>query len=70
MRKYYADIDLYFDDMKHGIVGDASTSRNEMVELIKDYAKKLNLECNTKTKKLFDKSGKEVGRYSLTSRVI
>lgn len=66
MKKYYADIDLYFDDMKHGIVGEMS--RKEMVEMVKDHAKKLNLECNTKSKKLFDKQGKEVGRFSITSK--
>lgn len=70
MRKYYANIDLYFDNMKYGIVGDTSTDRKEMIELLKDFGKKLNLECNTKSKKFFNKQGKEVGSFTLSSKTI
>ena len=68
MKKYYADINLYFDDMKYGIVGDTSSNRQEMIDMIKNFAKELGLTCNTKTKKLFDKNGKEVGTYVLSSQ--
>lgn len=70
MKKYYADINLYFDNMKYSIAGDISTNRKEMIELLKDFGKKLNLECNTKSKKFVNKQGKEVGSYTLTSITI
>jgi hypothetical protein len=70
MKKYYADIDLYFDDMSYGIVGDSNTTRIEMINLVKDFAKEMNLECNTKSKKLFNKEGKEVGSFTINSRTI
>ena len=70
MKKYYADINLYFDNMKYGIAGDTSTSRKEMIELLKDFAKRFNLECNTKSKKFFDKQGKEVGSFTLASKTM
>ena len=68
MRKYYADINLEFDDMKHSIVGDTGTSRKEMIDLVKKFAEELNYLCNTKTSKILDKNGKEIGRYNIQSR--
>lgn len=68
MKKYYADIDLYFDEMKYSIVGDSPILRKDMVELVKDFAKKMNLVCDTKVKRFFNKEGKEVGSYEITSK--
>jgi len=68
MRKYYADINLHFDNMKYGIVGEESTNRKEMIELVKNFAKEMNYTCNTKTARIIDKNGKEIGQYSITSR--
>ena len=70
MKKYYADINLYFDNMKYGIAGDTSTSRKEMIELLQEFAKDLNLKCDTKSKKFFDKQGKEVGSFTLASKTM
>ena len=70
MKKYYIDIELYNDKRKYGIVGDSFTSRKDMIDMVKDFAKELDLICNTKTKKLFNKKGEEVGIYTLTSQVI
>lgn len=70
MRKYYADIDLYFDNRKYGIVGDITTNRKEMIELLESFAKNFNLKCNAKSKKFFDKQGKEVGSFTLASKTI
>lgn len=69
-KKYYADIDLYFDTRKYGIVGEISTKRQEIVDMVKDFGKKHKLTCDTKSKKFFDATGKEVGRYSIASRTI
>jgi len=68
MRKYYANINLDFDDMKYSIVGDSDTNRQGMIELIKQFAKDINCLCNTKTSRLLDKNGKEIGKYSIQSR--
>lgn len=66
MAKYYADIKLYFDEMKYGIV-ESDATRKEMVDAVKKFAESRKLTCNTKTKKLFNKEGKEVGEYEITS---
>lgn len=68
-KKYYADITLTFDTMKYSIVGEMGTKKQEMVDMVKDFAKKRKLECNTKTKKLL-RNGEEVGSFEITSRVI
>jgi hypothetical protein len=34
MKKYYADINLYFDTMKYGIVGDYTAKKQEIVEMV------------------------------------
>lgn len=70
MRRYYADIILDFDNMKHGIVGDTTTTRKEMIEVIEDFGKDFNLTINTKSKKFFDKQGKEVGSFTLEAREV
>jgi len=70
MRKYYANINLYFDEHKYSIVGDDSTNRQEMIELIQKFAKIRELNCNVKTKSFFDKKGKEVGIFTLASKEI
>ena len=70
MKKYYADINLYFDKMKYGIVGDYTAKKQEIVEMVEEFAKARQLTCNKKTKKLFDKSGKEVGEFEISSRTI
>ena len=70
MKKYYADINLYFDTMKYGIVGDYTAKKQEIVEMVEEFAKARQLTCNNKTKKLFDKSGKEVGEFEISSRTI
>ena len=67
-RKYYADIDLYFDDMKYSIVGDEGLKKQELIELVEDFAKDFNLECDKKQKKFFDKEGKEVGSYTVAAK--
>ena len=36
-RKYYADIDLYFDERKHSIIADETVKRKEMNELLEDF---------------------------------
>ena len=69
-KKYYADIDLYFDTMKYSITTEVGTKKQELVDMIRDFAKSKKLDCNTKTKKLFDKSGKEVGEFEISSRTI
>lgn len=66
MAKYYANIKLYFDDMKYSMV-DSDTTRKEMVEAVKKFAESRKLTCNTKTKKIFNKEGKEVGEFEITS---
>ena len=67
-KKYYANIDLYFDTMKHSIVGDMGTKKQEIVDMVKDFAKKRKMECNTKTKKFY-LDGKEVGSFSIDTNV-
>lgn len=69
-KKYYADIDLYFDTMKYSITTEVGTKRQELIDMIKDFAKSRKLDCNTKTRKLFDKTGKEVGSFIVDSRII
>ena len=66
MKKYYADINLIFDEMQYGIVGEMK--KQDMIEQIKDFARELKLECNTKNKTLTDAKGNVVGKYSITSR--
>ncbi len=68
-KKYYADINLYFDNMKYGVVGEVGTKRQEMIDMVRSYAKELGVECNAKTRKLY-KEGKEVGQYTITSKTI
>lgn len=68
-KKYYANIDLYFDTMKHSIVGDMGTKKQEIVDMVKDFAKQRKMDCNTKTKKLY-LDGKEVGSFSINARII
>lgn len=70
MKKYYADINLYCDTMKYGIVGDYTAKKQEIVEMVEEFAKARQLICNKKSKKLFDKSGKEVGEFEISSRTI
>ena len=69
-KKYYADIDLYFDTMKYSITTEVGTKKQELVDMIKDFAKSKKLDCNTKTKKLFDSNGKEVGAFKIDVRII
>lgn len=69
-KKYYADIDLYFDTMKYSITTEVGTKKQELVDMIKDFAKSKKLDCNTKTKKLFDSNGKEVGTFKIDVRII
>ena len=69
MAKYYANIKLYFDDMKYSMVNSDAT-RKEMVEAVKKFAESRKLNCNTKTKKIFNKEGKEVGEFEITSASI
>lgn len=69
-KKYYADIDLYFDTRRYSIVGDITTKRQEIIDLVKDFSKERKLTCDTKLKKLFDANGKEVGSYSVASKTI
>ena len=69
-KKYYADIDLYFDTMKYSITTEVGTKKQELVDMIKDFAKSKKLDCNTKTKKLFDSKGKEVGTFKIDARII
>lgn len=68
-KKYYADINLEFDDMKYSIVGEIGTKKQEIVDLVKDFAKSRKMQCDTKTRKLL-KDGKEVGSYEIASRII
>lgn len=67
-KKYYADINLYFDKRKYSIVGDTTLKKKELIELVEDFAKDLKLTCNTKIKKFFDNNGKEMGTYEINSR--
>jgi hypothetical protein len=69
-KKYYANIDLYFDTMKHSIVAETGTKKIEVLEMVKDFAKGRKLTCNTKTKKLFNAQGQEVGEFEIGSRII
>lgn len=69
-KKYYADIDLYFDTMKYSITTEIGTKKQELVDMIKDFAKSKKLDCNIKTKKLFDSNGKEVGTFKIDARII
>ena len=66
-KKYYADITLDFDEMKYGISCELGSKKQELVDLIKEFAKEKKLECNTKTKK-FLKEGKEVGSFAIYSK--
>lgn len=68
-KKYYANIDLYFETMKYSIVGEMGTKKQEVIDLVKDFAKSKKMECNSKTKKLFQ-DGKEVGSYEIFTRMI
>lgn len=68
-KKYYADINLYFDTMKYGISVEVGDKKQDLIDMVKDFAKSKKLECNTKTKKFFDANGKEVGNYIIDSRV-
>lgn len=69
-KKYYADIDLYFDTRKYGIVGDINMKKKEIVDMVKEFGEKLKLTCNTKSKKFYDANGKEVGSFTIASRTI
>lgn len=69
-RKYYANIDLYFDTMKYSITAEVGTKRQEIVDMVKDFAKIRKLVCDTKAKKLFDIQGKEVGSFNIGTRMI
>lgn len=68
-RKYVANINLYFDEMKHSIVGDETVKKVEMAGLVKEFAKERRCTINQRTKKIFDASGKEVGEYAIETRV-
>lgn len=68
-RKYYADIDLYFDERKHSIVADETVKRKEMNELLEDFGKKRKLTMNAKSKKFFDENGREVGSFEIGVKV-
>lgn len=68
-KKYYANIDLYFDEMKYTIVGEMGTKKQEVLDLVKDFAKTRKMECNSKTKKLF-KEGTEVGSFTIDAKMI
>lgn len=68
-KKYYADIDLYFEEMKYGITVETGSKKQELVDMVKDFAKNKRLTCNTKTKKFFNADGKEVGSYEIGSRI-
>ena len=47
------DTYLYFEEMKYSIVGEVGTKKQEVLELVQDFAKARKMECNSKTKKLF-----------------
>ena len=66
-KKYYANIDLYFDNMKYSFVGEVGERKQEVINMIRDFAKKRKMECNTKTKKLY-LNGKEIGSFSINYR--
>lgn len=68
-KKYYADIDLYFDERKHSIVADETVKRREMTELLEDFGKKRKLTMNAKSKKFFDETGREVGSFEIGVKV-
>jgi len=68
-KKYYANIDLYFDEMKYSITGEVGTKKQEVLELVKDFAKARKMECNCKEKKLF-KEGTEVGSFIIDAKII
>ena len=68
-KKYYANIDLYFEEMKYSIVGEMGTKKQEVLELVKDFAKARKMECNSKTRKLF-KDGNEVGSFIIDAKMI
>ena len=40
----------------------------EMIDLVKKFVEEMNYLCNTKTSKILDKNGKEIGRYNIQSR--
>lgn len=65
MKKYYADIDLEFDEVKHGIVGEMK--RQEMVKLVEEFAHKLKLDCNTRNRTFINDKGQIVGNYTISS---
>lgn len=67
-KKYYANIDLYFDTMKYSIVGEIGDKKQEIINMVRDFAKKRKMECNTKTKKLYI-DGKEVGSFIIDARI-
>lgn len=69
-KKYIADINLYFDKRKYSIVGDTTLKKKELIKLVEDFAKDFKLTCNTKSKKFFDNTGKEMGTYEISSREI
>ena len=68
MKKYYADINLIFDDMKYGIVGEMK--KQEMIDQIKDFAHKMKLDCNTRNKTFTDAKGNVVGKFTITSKIM
>lgn len=66
-KKYYADITLDFDEMKYGISCEAGAKKQELIDLIKQFATERKLICDTK-KKIFLKEGKEVGSFKIASK--
>ena len=55
--------------MKYTIVGEMGTKKQEVLDLVKELAKKKKMECNSKTKKLF-KEGTEVGSFTIDAKMI
>jgi hypothetical protein len=66
-RKYYADIVLDYEDIKHTIVCEVGSKRQEVMELVSLFAKKRKLICNLKTKKFTNDIGQEVGYFEIGS---
>ena len=56
--------------MKYSITAEVGTKRQEIVDMVKDFAKIRKLVCDTKAKKLFDTQGKEVGSFNIGTRMI
>lgn len=66
-KKYYATIKLYNFTEKYSIVGETDSKKQDVINMVKDFAKRVKLECNTKNRKLY-KDGKEMGEYIIDVR--